>query len=227
MQLKPLQALPSHAMSTSGSDDPLTAAIAIQMVENWSDLLPSRRYNLASDLRAITRMAGMPASNVLLTPEFLRQRVLKTSAAQCGISQGRLSNIRTSLRFVLRRAGVIDSENTPLSADWAALLERLAPTQRCGLILFARFCTVRCLTPAMVSGATLEEFLVYLVERTLKPNPRDLAARVRKVWKRASASVEGWPQQLFPGLRKPARSSIKPLAAFPQAFQDGPPSAPG
>jgi hypothetical protein len=40
MQIKPLDALPSQAMSTPGPDGPLTAAAAIQMVENWSDLLP-------------------------------------------------------------------------------------------------------------------------------------------------------------------------------------------
>jgi hypothetical protein len=100
------------------------------------------------------------------------------------------------------------------------LLDRLAPTQRFGLILFARFCTAHGLTPAMVCGATLEDFLAQLVERTLKPYPREVAARVRKVWKQACASVEGWPQQLLAGLRTPARSSIKPLAAFPQSFQD-------
>jgi integrase len=59
-----------------------------------------------------------------------------------------------------------------------------------------------------------------LVERTLKPHPREMAARVRKVWKRACITIEGWPQQLFPGLSTRVRSSIKPLAAFPQSFQD-------
>jgi integrase len=220
MQIKPLHAIPSRAMTTSGDRAPLTVAAALQMVETWSDLSPTRRYNLASDLRAVTRMAGTPASQVLLTPAFLRRGVMKTSAAQCGVSRSRLSNIWTSLRFILRRADVIDAENTPLSADWAALLDRLAPTQRLGLILFARFCTARGLTPAMVSGATLEGFLAQLVERTLKPYPREVVARVRKVWKRACATVEGWPQQLLPGLSPPARSSIKPLAAFPQSFQD-------
>ena len=71
----------------------------------------------------------------------------------------------------------------------------------------------------MVSGATLEDFLAQLVERTLKPYPRELAARVRKVWNRACASLEGWPQQPLPALSPPARS-IKPLAAFPQSLQN-------
>jgi integrase len=71
----------------------------------------------------------------------------------------------------------------------------------------------------MVSSATLEDFLAQLVERTLQPHPRELAARVRKVWNRAGASVGGWPQQPLSALSTPARS-IKPLAAFPQSFQN-------
>jgi integrase len=206
-------------MSTSGSDAALTAAAAIQLVETWSDLSPTRRRDLVSALQAITRMAEMPASNVLLTPDFLRRRVLKMSAAQCGVSRSRLSNISALLRFILRRADVIDAANTPISADWSTLLDRLAPKQRCGLVLFARFCTVRRLTPPMVSSATLEDFLAQLVERTLKPYPRELAARVRKVWNGACASVDGWPQQPLPALTTPARS-IKPLTAFPPSFQN-------
>jgi hypothetical protein len=219
MQMQPIHPTPGREMSTSGCDAPLTAAAAIQMVERWSDLSPTRRRDLVSALQAVTRMAGIPASNVVLTSKVLRQRVLKMSAGQCGVSLSRLYNIRTLLRFILRRAGVIDAANTPISAEWSALLDRLDSKQRCGLILFARFCTVRGLTPLMVSSATLEDFLAQPVERTLKPYPRGLAARVRKVWNRACAGVEGWPQHPLPGLSTPARS-IKPLAAFPQSFQE-------
>jgi integrase len=210
---------PANRRSAPGCGTPLTAAVAIQMVERWSGLSPTRRRDLVCALQAVTRMAGMPASNVLLIPQVLRQHVLKMSAAQCGMSRSRLSNVRTLLRYILRRADVIDAANTPISADWSALLDRLDPKQRCGLILFARSCTVRRLTPPMVSSATLEDFLAHAVERTLKPYPRELAARVRKVWNRACASVEGWPQQPLPALSAPARS-IKPLAAFPQSFQN-------
>ena len=71
MQIKPLHAIPSRAISTSGTDAPLTAADRPPMVETWSDLSPTRRCDLASALQAVTRMAGMPASNVLLTPRVL------------------------------------------------------------------------------------------------------------------------------------------------------------
>jgi len=217
-QDRPHQPMPTPPMATGGSTAPLSVATAIQMVETWSDLKPTRRRDLVSALQAVARMAEMPPSTVVLTPDFVRQRVLTVSAAQYGVSRSRLFNIRSQLRAVLQRAGTIDAKYLPIAPEWQNLLDRLGPQSRHGLTGFARFCTRCRVAPPMVSNETLEDFLRQVAERTVKPAPRQQIARVRNVWNNACDTIEGWPTQRLTMLSKP-EPFIKPLSAFPEVFR--------
>ena len=218
MHHQPLHPVTSPEMTVSNPGGPLTVASAIPMVESWTDLSPTRRRDLISALKATAHIAALPLSNVPLTPDFLRRHVLGVSAAQYGVSTSRLSNIRALLRFVLRRADVIDAADTPVTPAWSVLLDCLGAQQRHGLIGFARFCSGRGLAPSMVSSVTLEDFLTHLLERTLAHHPRERVACVRNVWNQAYATLEGWPPHQLTLLHQPT-PFIKPITAFPESFQ--------
>ena len=218
MHHQPLHPVTSPEMTVSNPGGPLTVASAIPMVESWTDLSPTRRRDLISALKATAHIAALPLSNVPLTPDFLRRHVLGVSAAQYGVSTSRLSNIRALLRFVLRRADVIDAADTPVTPAWSVLLDCLGTQQRHGLIGFARFCSGRGLAPSMVSSVTLEDFLTHLLERTLTHHPRERVACVRNVWNQAYATLEGWPPHQLTLLHQPT-PFIKPITAFPESFQ--------
>ena len=177
--------------SDPGATVALTAAAAMTLVAGWTELSPARRRDLTSALRSVARMLGLPAGAVILTPGILRQELLRRSPAAYGISESRMRNIRASLRFVLRRAGIIDPAQAPLSPDWLALLDLQGGRPRLGMIGFARFCSQRQVAPEAVDAATLAAFEAQLAARTLTTQPRKLAGRVRGQWNRASARLPG------------------------------------
>lgn len=57
-------------------------------------------------------MLGLPAGAIPLTPEHLRATLFARSAAFYGVDEKTMRNIRSSLGYVLRAAGVIDRIDT-------------------------------------------------------------------------------------------------------------------
>jgi hypothetical protein len=208
--------VPDSHLSRLG--DSLTAADALDIIAGWTDLPPARRRALSSDIHTIVRMAGLPASNVLLTPPWLRQHVLRNTAATYGISEARMRNLRSALRFVLRRMGMMDPAAEPLSPPWSAILEHMDEHARAGLTGFARYCSLRAVTPANAHEVA-DDFLAHLVERSLDPRPRKQFGRIRMVWQRCCDTIEGWPGQPFP---RPTDGGayILPIEAFPETFRN-------
>jgi hypothetical protein len=196
----------------------VVVAAALEQIDQWSDLTPTQRDDLASALKTAARIAGFPTSNMPLTPAALRPRVLTASGAECGVSPARIRNIRSLLANVLRRLDVVDAEDTPVAAEWDIWLDYLSPEQRRGLIRFARFCTARGVTPAEVPSEMLQAFLGHIAERTLVRDPRKLVARIRRIWNQACARIAGWPGRPFAPLTS-RRPLIRPLTAFSDSFQ--------
>jgi len=200
-------------------DLPLTVDSAIRLVGAWDDLPPGRRRgDLASDLASVARMVGMPAGAVRLTPAALRETLLSKSAAGYGVTNKRMRNILSSLRFVLRRAGVIDYAGTPVSEPWLALLDRLELRKKAEVIGFARFCSLRQVEPGTVTIETLEAFEVQLTTRSLVSRPRKQVGSLREFWNRSCKRVQGWPATR---LERPQHRHdyVLPLEAFPESFR--------
>lgn len=204
---------PNRPDSLSGPDHPLTVTDARALVAGWSDLSPTRRRDLNSALSAAER-AGI----VDLTPAVLREGLLRESAAHYGVQDSRRRNIISCIRCILGRAGVIDRADAPLSESWSALLAQLDFRRRAGLIRFARFCSLRQIAPDQFSVQTLEDFEVWLTERTLTSKPRKLSICVRTTWNQACRHISGWPARPLPRLREQGQF-ILPLNAFPESFQ--------
>ena len=206
---------PAPALVSQGA---VTVAAALELVAGWTELPATRRRDLASALSTVTRLAGMPPGALTLTPGALRQHVLTRSAAACGIDEKTMRNVRSALRFVLRRLDLLDPAGTPLARCWVALLNRLGERGRPGMIGFARFCSRRAIAPDQVDRAVLEAFLTQLTERTLTPNPRKQVGSLRMAWNRACARIKNWPGQPLPRLRQ-AGQFILPLNALPESFR--------
>lgn len=211
-------ARPSQGADASDLGGPLTVERALSLVASWSDLPAQRRRDLASALSSVARVLGLPAGSVLLTPAALRGTLLSRSAAAYGFSEARMRNIRSALRFVLRRLDVIDDAHGPISERWEALLRHFHDRERITLIGLARFCSLRQIAPESVDDGTLEAFLAQLTERTLTTNPRKVAAHARGRWNQGCATIEGWPGRPLAKLRGRGHY-VLPLAAFPEAFR--------
>jgi integrase len=196
----------------------LTAAGAILAVGQWDDLPPIKRRDLISALNTVARLQGMPPDAVMLTPAGLRPGLLSLSAAAAGVGVGRMRNLLSHLRFVLRRLGCIDRADMPLLPAWDSLLAPLDARQRASVIALARFCSARDILPEAVDACLMLAFRDWLERRTLTPNPTKLAGNTRGAWNRFTTRIPGWPA------RKIERSGdthqfILPLDRFTPAFQ--------
>lgn len=196
----------------------LMSSEALELIASWTDLTPTRRRDLASAVSVAAKIGAGKGANLRLTPAALRQHVLTRSAAAHGVSESRMRNVRSALRFVLRRLGLLDRADTPLTSSWAALLSRLDQRRRPALIALARFCSNRAIAPEHVDRPVLEAFLAQLTERTLTPNPRKQAGSVRMAWNRACARIEGWPGQPLPRFDQ-VDQFILPIDKFPASFR--------
>ena len=193
-------------------------------IPGWRDLTEDRRRRLVSDIRTVVRMTGLPAGDVVMTPVFLRAHVLNDSAAQHGVSEPRMRNLRSSVRFVLRRLGLLDPKEVALLQAWLDCFDRLKGHGRLedhgrnGLIGIARFGSAREIPPERIH---LEgpAFLTHLTERTVTPRPRKTFGRMRQLWNRCCQEIEGWPGQPLPRPDGRAETFILPPTAFPEPFQ--------
>ena len=133
----------------------------------------------------------------------------------------RKRDVLASLRYVLRRLGLIDPGDTPVSEAWLiclTCLTQLHDRQRDGMVVFARYCSASQIAPETVSVATLTEFLDHLTTRTLARGPRKRVGGVRTSWNRA-CGLPGWPGTRLVELTN-EDDFILPLKAFPREFQE-------
>jgi integrase len=201
-------------------------AQALALVETWSDLTVSRRRDLASALSTIARLAGLPPDAVVLAPAALRERVLTKSPRSFGITEKRMKNVRSALNVVLRRLNIVDPSDTPVSAAWAVLLDRM-PTvmrngepafKRPGLAGLGRYCTMMAVEPDQLSDQMIEAYRVWLEERTITPRPTKKSGEARGAWNHAQRTVDGWPNIKLTPLRGRG-GYILPPAHFSPSFR--------
>ncbi|USQ74426.1 hypothetical protein NF552_24195 (plasmid) [Roseomonas mucosa] len=214
----PAPAAPLEQASGLSAGIPLTVAMALAEVARWDDLTPTRRRDLASALRGVCRLADLPPAAVELSPVFLRERVFDRTATHHGVKRPTMCTLRSALRYVLRRLGLMDPADAPLSPAWRAALAGLPAYRPYGLIAFARFCSVRGVAPEAVDDAALADFEAWLTERNLTPKPRKTAGDVRGGWNRACREVADWPGRPLGRLARP-KAYVLPPEAFPASFR--------
>ena len=212
------QPTPPTALTTPDTATLHTAATAIRLIPDWADLTPTRRRDLISALLTTARWAGLPPENLGLDPQDLRVHIEDFAGAPLDTTESRKRNILASLRYVLRRLGLIDPDDAPVSEAWLACLERLRSRDRDGMVVFARYCSARQITPPAVSVATLTAFLGHLTMRSLARKPRKRVGAMRTSWNRACRLAD-WPGTPLAELTDPD-DYILPLAAFPLEFQE-------
>ena len=194
------------------------------MIESWTDVSPARQRTLKSAVSTVVRLIGLPAGSVILSPAYLRERILCRSPKALGVCKDRKSNIFSDLSFIMRREGILDEAKTPISGPWVALKNRLprkdplAFQPRVILNGFARYCSLRGIMPDAVTSETLEAFEFQLTTRALTRDPRRLVGRIRGLWNRSAGTIAGWPAQRLERGRDPDQY-ILPPDRFPDSFK--------
>ena len=164
-----------------------------------SPLSPYQRRDMRAAITRIAAMAGVAPALAEATAPALRHILKRVQPAAHGVSEKTWANLVSGLRAALRLAGVIESRGEGLALKdpaWAPLVEAIAADKRlsCGLAAFVNHCAGRAVTPDQVDDGAVQQFHLWLEERTLCPKPRDIVRRVPYLWNEASDQMGFWPK---------------------------------
>jgi integrase len=192
----------------------------IQAVVARSDINPRRRQEMASAVRIMSRILGLPTTDILADPRLLRGRIAQITATGAGLSPARLRNVKSLFNTSLTITGASTMgrrSKAALLPEWRELLARISDRyDRAKLSKLARFCTLRALTPEEVTDAVLTAFGEMLV-RSAVEQPRKVHRNACLTWNKMVGQVIGWPTVRLTVLHN-SRTYALPLKAFAQTF---------
>jgi len=173
-----------------------TLADVLLLVEA-SALPPYQRRDMRSAINRIAEMAGVVPAMAPATAPALRQMLKRVQPAAHGVTQKTWANLLSGFRAALRLAEVIESRGDGLAMKdpaWAPLLKAIAEDRRlsCGLAAFVNYCAWKAITPDQVADGIVQQFHVWLEQRTLYPRPKDMVRRTPCLWNEASERIACW-----------------------------------
>ena len=207
----------------TATDQP-TLADVLRQLEIDPHLERQRKRNLCSAVRGLGRMMGHDLSYLPAHPGYYRDFFKGLHPEHCGLTLGRIRNIKSDVLFALRHTGCTDGARTymaPLTPAWQQLwdLAEDAGRLRIHLSRFMRFCSANDIAPAEVSDEVLERFRTALVDESFLANPERTWKSNLRTWNKMVDMMPGWPQVRLAVPNGRGDYSI-PLDRFPTAFRD-------
>jgi integrase len=199
-----------------------TLADVAELLQAGSIFEGRRRGDVLSDLRALARITGRALETLPADLRRLRPLLDKVHPVQAGVSRKRLQNIRSSLVAVLRavRFGpAVALSKTPIVPVWQTLLECLPREQdKYALSAFFRYCSQQGLSPDDVTDEMVAAYYQYLLDHSLRADPKAVYQRTCRTWNAARRSIPDWPDVdlAVPSFRPPKITF--PLEDFPASF---------
>ncbi len=195
----------------------MTLSAASDAIATWRDLTPSRRSQLNAALRALGRLQAGRQYTAALDPEGSIATLERATAAQLGVAAGTLGNYTSSLRYILRRLGMLTS-SSPVGRSitdpaWRDLLDRLpASLEFARLRSFVAHCDEQHIAPHAVTQDTLARYVEQRIAHRGGGRQNDHGRRVANLWRRAAREIAAWPDQILLPTRQLTRS--RPLSLY-------------
>ncbi len=202
---------------------PQHLAELLELIESGVLSEARQTREMACAIRTFGRWTRAPLDRLPTAPASLRRHLARLDYHAIGVSKGYFGNVKSLLNRALQLAGVKPA-NRPiaevLTPAWRRLFERLHdhPYLRTGLAPFARFCAASDIEPNCVSDEVAQRYLDHLEKVSLTKNPRTSHQTVSRLWDRAAATVEGWPQTPLAVPVYAQRWTLK-LSDFPTTLQ--------
>lgn len=202
-----------------------TAAQALAMIQTWVDKSPDHRRNLSTAVRTYCRLGGSkrPPEIVRLDPARCLPEIDAARASVLGISDKSLRNVRSGLREILRRCGLLAPvrERKPVEDPrWAELIGQLpARFHPHRLRAFMEFCAGRGVVPEAVTNDTLVAYLHQRQAERGGDNNRSDVREVARQWNKMGKALPGWPQAELALPPDPDRTLAPALTTYPVSLQ--------
>jgi integrase len=200
-----------------------TLADVLELVEGAS-LSPTHLRDMKSAIKRIAEMAGLVPAMAEATAPAVRAMLKAIRPAAHGVTQKTLANLTSRLGAALQLAGTIDPRRAGFALKdraWGPLLKTVAEDKRlsCGLAAFANYCAGRTIAPHQVDDALLQQFHVWLENRTFCPKPKDVVRRVPHLWNEASQRIVSWPKMKLTILSFKSPQERLPWDALTKSFR--------
>jgi integrase len=172
---------------------PIPVAAASATLQDVVDRLasdPSLAANRNRDLRSavvtIGKLVGQPLRQIPLDLAEIRRVLDGTVPAQVKVSAKRWANLRSDLAAAIAASGlhpILTTGKLKLDRPWSSLFGPISDLRiRNGLCRFARWASLRRITPAEVDAAIVERFIAELKASTLVRNLADRKGGVIRSW---------------------------------------------
>jgi len=181
-----------------------------------------RRASIGSAVNTVCRVLGMPPEAVPANPAFIRRKLNAARPAAAGVTDKRLSTVKSEVLFALRHLGMTARGiyPTPMIGKWGTLWKRLPDKYaRTVFSRFFRYCSARGVEPAAVDDLVATQFMQALTDETLVKAPRVNHQNLCRVWNRMQGLVPGWPDVALTVPRYTDHYSL-PWSSFPGSFRE-------
>jgi integrase len=199
-----------------------TMAFVRDQIQTDPKLSLKQRQETVSALRTMAKALGRPLEELPANPLYLWDKINKVLPVAAGLTEARWRNVRSLVRFALKRTGlsfVPGRYREPLPLAWEELFRLLDDSRwRFGLSRFGHHCGANGITPEQVRDEVVRRFVEDLETAGLGPKVRRIHRQTCMLWNRAAAGIAAWPKQLLtvPDFRD---FYVLPWSRFPEALQ--------
>jgi integrase len=204
----------------STSLSPASLDEVIRKILARNDITLGRRRELASAVRVMGRLFGQPLTEIPADPRLPRARITQITATSAGLSEARWRNVKSLFNAALTIVGASAMgrrSNAALRPEWSNLTARIPDRyDRAKLSKFARFCSLRGVTPEEVNDEVFTAFGEILL-RSAVERPKQVHRDAALTWNKMLDRVQGWPAVRLT-VPNNVRTYALPLEAFPRSF---------
>jgi hypothetical protein len=156
------------------------AATLQDVLDRLSDdgVVDARKRDLRSAVASFAKLADKAPGLIPLDLAEIRRTLDGAVPAQAGVSAKRWANLRSDLSVAIAASGLhpmLKTANLELAGPWTQVLDAVQDQRiRNGLSRFARWASLRRITPAQVDGSTVDGFVAELRACTLIRHIDDL-----------------------------------------------------
>jgi integrase len=151
-------------------------------------IVNSRKRDLRSAVASFAKLVDEVPSLIPLDLAAIRHALDGAVPAQAGVSAKRWANLRSDLSAAIETSGlrpILKTAKLKLAEPWKQVLDAVQDQRiRNGLSRFARWASVRGITPAQVDDSTIERFDAELRACTLVRKIDDQQRSVTTAWNR-------------------------------------------
>lgn len=201
-----------------------TFADLIARLDADTDLTETRRRDMISGLRSVTKALGLPAYDVPAHGRWLQPRLAKVMPAALGLKAKTWQNSVSNARSAMAHFGIVErrfNRSKDLTPEWQKLwslvLASQSKTLQPALCRFVHFLSNRGVAPSLVCHEDAAAYHDALIVNEISKSP-DVAYRAAvNGWNQAVRSIEGWPKISLP-LQNRQMVIKLPDASFPTTF---------